>query len=72
MSKVYHGNSDEDLCKFEEQRLQANLLVGEWKKSELLREASELDCLQLRKELEYVIHHLPREGKIAHKAIQLI
>lgn len=46
--------SDADLVKFVEQRKEMNLLVGEWKKSELLRETVEQESKQLKKALRSV------------------
>jgi len=46
--------SDADLVKFVEQRKEMNLLVGEWKKSELLRETVEQESKQLKKALRCV------------------
>ncbi|GAA6054012.1 hypothetical protein JCM3770_002417 [Rhodotorula araucariae] len=42
---------DADLVKFVEQRKEMNLLVGEWKKSELLRETAEQESKQLKASL---------------------
>ncbi|GAA5995957.1 hypothetical protein JCM11641_005350, partial [Rhodosporidiobolus odoratus] len=43
---------DADLVKFADQRREMNLLVGEWKKSELLRESVEQEGRKLREALQ--------------------
>ncbi|KAK4698655.1 hypothetical protein P7C70_g7620, partial [Phenoliferia sp. Uapishka_3] len=54
---------DEDLCKFTEQRRDMDKLVGEWKKSEMLREAAESELSDLKATVRSVfytlISHLP-------------
>lgn len=46
--------SDEDLAKFVQQRKEIQLLVGEYKKSEMLRQAVEEEAKGLREMLRYV------------------
>lgn len=47
--------SDEDLCKFADQRRDMERLAGRWKKAELLREASEADLEKLKGSLRCVV-----------------
>lgn len=48
------SRSDADLVKFVDQRKEMNLLVGEYKKSEYLREAVEAECKTLKESLRSV------------------
>lgn len=49
------SNSDEDLAKFNEQRRETEQLVGEWKRSELLREAADAELASLKEQLRFVV-----------------
>lgn len=50
---IRQSPSDADLVKFVEQRKEMNLLVGEWKKADLLRASVEHEAAQLRAALRY-------------------
>ncbi|GAA5897630.1 hypothetical protein JCM8208_000217 [Rhodotorula glutinis] len=56
---------DADLVKFVEQRKEMNLLVGEWKKSELLRETVEQESKHLKKALRTMENDLAEARRSA-------
>ncbi|KPV72843.1 uncharacterized protein RHOBADRAFT_55517 [Rhodotorula graminis WP1] len=56
---------DADLVKFVEQRKEMNLLVGEWKKSELLRETVEQESKLLKKALRAMENDLAEARRSA-------
>lgn len=47
--------SDEDLCKFSEQRRDMEKLSQEWKKADLLKESAQAEVEKLRATVEYVL-----------------
>lgn len=55
LHSLYFLDSDEDLAKYTQHRNDMDALVGEWKRSELLREASEAEVVSLREQLRFVL-----------------
>jgi chorismate mutase len=62
---------DDDLAKYVSQRKEIQLIVGEYKRSEMLREAVENEAKQLREVLRYAAVSTLETGKTTSLTIRL-